>query len=49
MHTHARNALPKIIPHAVVLPWLGVQAPTAEVHVVLDSEVPSKVDEGMYQ
>ena len=31
--------------HAIVVLWLGVQAPTEEVHVVL--EVPPEVDEGM--
>ena len=33
-------------PFAIALSWLGVQAPTEEVHVVL--EVPPEVNEGMY-
>ena len=33
-------------PHAIALSCLGVQAPTEEVHVVL--EVPPEVNEGMY-
>ena len=32
--------------NAIALLWLGVQAPTAEVRVVL--EVPPEVDEGMH-
>ena len=36
----------KMKPYAIALSWLGVQAPTAEVHVVL--EVPSEMDEGKY-
>ena len=44
-HTYAHDVLAKMKPYAIVLLWLGVQAPSAEVHVVL--EVPSEVDEGM--
>ena len=43
MHTHAHNVLPKMKPYAIALSWLGVQAPTAKMHVVL--EVPSGMDE----
>ena len=32
--------------YAIALSWLGMQAPTEEVRVVL--EVPPEVDEGMY-
>ena len=36
------HILPKMKPYAIALSWLGMQAPTKEVRVVLE------VDEGMY-
>ena len=45
MITSAHIQSPKMKLHAIVVLWLGVQAPTEEVHVVL--EVPPEVDEGM--
>ena len=46
MHTHIHNGLPKMKSYAIALSWLGMQAPTEEVRVVV--EVPPEVDEGMY-
>ena len=42
---HIHIVLPKMKPFAIALSWLGMQASTEEVRVVL--EVPPEVDEGM--
>ena len=41
MHIYTQS--PEMKLHAIVVLWLGVQAPTEEVHVVL--EVPPEVDD----